>query len=90
MLFKDIEEIKDNTLKEDLKVYLKTNSELTVIIDTIKDFKGVIFSKRPEELDKWLEKAKRINITKLNSFITLIQSDIDAVKMPLYTHTVMD
>lgn len=88
LLFKDIEEIKDNNLKKDLKMYLKTNSELTVIIDMIKDFKEIIFSKKPERLDKWLEEAKRINVTELNSFITLIQSDIDAVKNAIiYTYS---
>ncbi len=54
----------------------------------IKDFKKIIFSKKLEKLDVWIEKAKRINVTELNSFITLIQSDIDAVKNSIiYTYS---
>ncbi len=80
LLFKDIEEIKDENLKRDLKAYLKTNIELTKVILAIKEFKQIIFSKEPMKLDKWIRKVKRINVKELNSFITLIQSDISAVK----------
>ena len=54
----------------------------------MKDFKKVIFAKKTARLDTWLEKAKRINVTELNSFITLIQSDIDTVKNAIiYTYS---
>ena len=39
-----------------------------------------MFSCKPEKLEDWIQEAKRINVKELNSFITLIQNDIEAVK----------
>ena len=47
----------------------------------IRKFKEIIFSKKPQRLKFWIEKAKKINVKELNRFITLIESDIEAVKM---------
>ena len=43
-------------------------------------FKTILFSKETEQLELWLEKARHLNIMELNSFVNLIESDIDAVK----------
>ena len=80
LLFKNIEEIKDENLKKDLKEYLGMNEELNKIIKCIRDFKEVIYSKKVRKLSYWIKKAKKINVKELNSFITLIEGDIEAVK----------
>lgn len=80
LLFYDIEEIKDESLKNDLKEYLETNEELSKLLNMIRKFKAIIFSKKPRKLAKWIREAKKINVKELNSFITLIENDIDAVK----------
>lgn len=80
LLFYDIEEIKDENLKNDLKEYLETNKELNELLNMIRKFKEIIFSKKPRKLEKWIRDAKKINVKDLNSFVTLIESDIDAVK----------
>ena len=80
LLFHDIEEMKDKNLKKDLEEYLETNEEFNRIIEIKKKFKEVIFSKKPRRLAAWIKEAKKINVKELNSFITLIESDIDAVK----------
>lgn len=80
LLFRDIEELKDENLKKDLKEYLETNEELNKIINCIREFKEVIFSKKVRKLSYWIKKAKKINVKELNSFITLIGSDIETVK----------
>lgn len=80
LLFHDIEEIKDENLKRDLKEYLQTNKEFNEIINKVREFKEVIFSKKTRKLYGWIKKAKKINVKELNSFIALIESDIDAVK----------
>lgn len=46
----------------------------------IRKFKEVIFSKKTKKLYYWLKEAKKIKVKELNSFITLIESDIEAVK----------
>ena len=77
---KNIEEIKDENLKKDLKEYLGMNEELNKIIKCIRDFKEVKYSKKVRKLLYWIKKAKKINVKELNSFITLIEGDIEAVK----------
>ena len=67
-------------MRKDLEEYLEVNEELNKIIKCIRDFKEVIFSKNVRKLPIWIKKAKKINVKELNSFITLIESDIDAVK----------
>ena len=80
LLFYDIEEIKDENLKNDLKEYLETNQELNELFNMIRKFKEIVFSKKPRKLAKWIRDAKKINVKELTSFVTLIESDIDAVK----------
>lgn len=77
---KNIEEVKDENLKKDLKEYLGMNEELNKIIKCIGDFKEVKYSKKVRKLSYWIKKAKKINVKELNSFITLIECDIEAVK----------
>ena len=80
LFFYGLENIKKESLKNDIIFYLDQNKELSEIIDLNKEFKNVIFSKKPEELEGWLNKAKKLNVIELNSFVNLIESDIDAVK----------
>lgn len=80
LLFYGIEEIKDENLKNDLKEYLETNKELNELLNMIRKFKEVMFSKKPRKLSKWIKEAKKINVKELTSFVTLIESDIEAVK----------
>lgn len=80
LLFYDIEEIKDENLKNDLKEYLESNHELNTLLNMIRKFKEIVFSKKPRRLEKWIREAKKINVKELNSFVTLIESDLEAVK----------
>lgn len=80
LFFIDLEDIKNKNLKENLTLYLKQNEELNKIVNLKQEFHNIIFSKNPELLEEWLKKAKLLNVTELNSFINLIESDIDAVK----------
>ena len=80
LLFWKIEDIKNEELREDLKEYLETNKELNIIINLVRKFKEVIFSKKTRKLYYWIKDAKKINVKELNSFVTLIESDIEAVK----------
>lgn len=80
LFFYDLEDIKNENLKNDITFYLNQNEELSKLIELEKEFKTIIFSKKPEQLDLWIEKVKSLNILELNSFINLIESDIEAVK----------
>ncbi len=80
LFFYDLENIKNEDLKNDIIFYLNKNEELKKIIELQKEFKIIIFSKNPDQLDFWLVKAKQMNVIELNSFVNLIESDIEAVK----------
>ena len=80
LFFYDIECIKNENLKDSINFYLNQNEELRQLINLEKEFKMIIFSKKTELLDLWIEKAKLLNVIELNSFINLIVNDIDAVK----------
>ena len=80
LFFYDLENIKNEELKKDIIFYLNNNEELSKIIELKKEFKKIIFSKKPEQLYVWLIKAKEFNVPELTSFVNLIESDINAVK----------
>ena len=80
LFFYNLEDIKNENLKQDIIFYLNQNEELKKIIDLEKEFKNILFSKKPDKLELWLEKAKKLNVIELNSFINLIECDIEAVK----------
>ena len=80
LFFYNLEDIKNDNFKQDIIFYLNQNEELKKIIDLEKEFKNILFSKKPDKLELWLEKAKKLDVIELNSFINLIESDIDAVK----------
>ena len=60
LLFYDIEEIKDENLRNDLKEYLEINKELKELLKMIKKFKEIVFSKKPRKLAKWISDAKKL------------------------------
>lgn len=53
---------------------------LSKIYDIVNSFKEILFGKNPHELDKWIEKAKLLNISGVNSFIRGIERDIEGIK----------
>lgn len=83
LLFRNIEEIKDENTRNDLEEHLETNQELNTIINMIRRFKEIIFSKKPRILNKWIKDAKKINVKELNSFSTLIESSFDLLRLKI-------
>ena len=60
LLFRNIEEIKDENTRKYLEEYLETNQELHTLINMLRRFKGIIFSKKPRRLNKWIKDAKKL------------------------------
>lgn len=80
LFFYNLEDINNENLKQDIIFYLNQNEELKKIIELEKEFKNILFSKKTDKLETWLKKAKQLDVIELNSFINLIESDIEAVK----------
>ena len=59
---------------------MKEYPQLGQIYSLVKDFYSVIFSKRPEILDDWIEFAQKCDIPELQTFLEGSFRDIRAIK----------
>ncbi|WP_434630824.1 hypothetical protein PQ689_09890 [Thermoanaerobacterium thermosaccharolyticum] len=50
------------------------------IHNIIWEFKGILTGKNVDALDKWMEKAKKLGILEIDSFICGLERDLDAVE----------
>ena len=79
LLYKEIEEVKSIT-KETFEKVINILPEVKLVYEIVKEFKEIVFSKNEEKLTYWIEKAKVANIPEINSFITGIEKDIEAIR----------
>lgn len=79
LLYKPLEKVKEIS-SEQLKVVIEKNPILSEIYDIVKSFKEILFAKVPDKLDAWIEKAKQLNLSEVNSFIKGVLCDIEGVK----------
>ena len=68
LLYKEIENVK-NITKEIFEKVISIFPEVGKIYEIVKSFKDIMFSKKEERLDKWIEDTKEFNIQEINSFI---------------------
>lgn len=81
ILFVDnIDEIKKDSIRNGITLYLQQNEEFNNLVALLKEFKVILFSKDPCKLEQWLEKSKKIDIEELTKFCNTIENDLDAVK----------
>nr|WP_275051673.1 ISL3 family transposase [Clostridium manihotivorum] len=79
LLYKPLDKVKAISI-EQLEVIGKEYPILSKIYLLVDSFKKILFSKKPNALDTWLEDAKKLNISEINSFIKGLTKDIAAVK----------
>ena len=79
LLYKEIDKVK-NITKEIFEKIITEFTEVGKIYEIITEFKEIMFSKKETELDKWVTKTKNYKIPEMNSFITGIERDLEAVK----------
>lgn len=79
LLYKPIDDVKGLTQKQLDKV-IEAYPTLGEVYSIVKSFKEVLFSKKSEKLEEWIEKAKLLDIEELNSFIGGITRDQEAVE----------
>ena len=66
--------------KEQYKKVMEVYPRLAELYSIAREFSDIVFSRRPEMLDSWLEKATDVNILELNTYENGVQKDVDAVK----------
>ncbi len=59
---------------------LKKYPMLSELYSLVKEFHTVMFSKKPEKLDKWIESAQKHDMPELQSFVEGISKDLEAIK----------
>ncbi len=66
--------------KEQLNAIVTNHPEIGTIYDITHMFKETLFSRKVNELDKWIKEAMEVHSDEIKSFIGGIQRDIEAVK----------
>ena len=79
LLYKPVDKVK-NISQEQLDKVIEKYPLIGEVHDIVKTFKSTLFSKKPEELEKWMEEAERLGLEQINSFVNGLRRDIDAVK----------
>ena len=79
LLYKPIDKVK-NISQEQLDKVIERYPIIGELHDIVKAFKLTMFSRKPEELEKWMEDAERMELEQINSFVKGLRRDIDAVK----------
>lgn len=79
LLYRPIDEVKKIS-QEQLDKVIERYPLIGEVYDIVKAFKETLFSKKTEELEKWMEDAERLEIEKISSFVNGLRRDIDAVR----------
>ena len=79
LLYKPIEKVKTLTLEE-LQVVLDRYKKYKIIFNIVEEFKEILFGEDSTKLNIWITKSKGLGIRELDSFITGITRDIEAVE----------
>ena len=79
LLYQPIEKVKGITNSQVERVVIEF-PVVGILYDIVKSFKAMMFAKRVEEIDGWIENASSYGIDEINSFINGIVADLDAVK----------
>lgn len=80
LLYAPLEDIQEEQKRKDIEHYLDSQPELKQLLELVSDFKMLLSGDDVDELDRWIEKAEVLQVTELNSFLKLIQSDKEAVE----------
>lgn len=79
LLYKPVDKVKELS-QEQLDKIIEKYPVVGNLYDMVQGFKQTLFSKHPEELEKWLTDAEGLGIAEINSFINGIRRDMPAVK----------
>lgn len=66
--------------QEQLDKVIESYPLIGAVHDIVKSLKNTLFSKQPEELEKWMDEAKCLEIEETSSFVNGIRRDMDPVK----------
>ena len=79
LLYQPIEKVKGITERQVERV-VNEYPVIGLIYDIVRSFKEMMFAKRVDELDGWIENAVQLGIDEIVSFANGIGADLEAVK----------
>jgi predicted transcriptional regulator len=79
LLYKPIEQVK-NITKEQADAVIAKYPKVGRLFETVSSFKEILFSKKADQLDKWLESAEALGMDEIKRFVNGTKRDIVAVK----------
>ena len=79
LLYNPIEKVKGIT-EAQLEKVMVDYPALAVVYHIVRTFKEIVFAKRVEDLDTWMEFARTLGSDDINSFLNGLSHDIEAVK----------
>jgi transposase len=79
LLYKPIDQIKELT-ESQVERIVREYPVIGNLYDIVQSFKEIMFAKRVDELETWMETARQLEIDGIDSFINGIAADLDAVK----------
>lgn len=77
LLYKPIEKV-HKISKEQVDAVIDKYPDIGRIFEIVHSFKDILFSKKSEKLDKWLESAETLGMAEITSFVNGTKRDIDA------------
>ncbi len=79
LIYRELEKVKGLTL-EQYDAAVKKYPMLGQLYSLLKEFHRIVFSQKSDELDEWLIKSIKLDIDEINTYVTGLKSDLDAVK----------
>ena len=80
LVYRKLEDVKLIT-QDQYEALLKQYPELAALYDILKDFHRIVFSKKAEDLEQWIEQVSHLDtIPELRSYVDGLKHDISAVK----------
>lgn len=79
LIYKKIENVATITINQ-YEQALKKYPQLSVLYSLVKEFHTILFSKKPEKLDTWMDSARKYDIPELQIFLDGMSNDLKAIK----------
>ena len=80
LIYRKLEDVKLIT-QDQYEALLKQYPELAILYGILRDFHRIVFSKKAEDLDRWIEHASHVEaIPELKSYVEGLKRDLSAIK----------
>lgn len=79
LIYHKLENVKGIT-SDQYDAVIKKYPTLGQLYSLLKEFHRIVFSRKSDELDSWIETAAKLNVDELDSYLSGLRNDIEAVK----------